>query len=130
VCERTASLLDLESFPDRRKEFPVRPLKFPVPLRREFAEKALVEPALFGARSSRSEAKTAKFPVFSLMIREFDRESATKPQFSACVCRDREEVARLWVESTSIDSLPATFSRMWDRVQSSSPSVTRHGASN
>jgi hypothetical protein len=78
VCERTASLLDPESFPDRRKEFPVRPLKFPVPLRREFAEKALAEPALFGVRSSRSEPKTAKFPVFSLMIREFDAENGSQ----------------------------------------------------
>jgi hypothetical protein len=84
VCERTGSLLDPESSLIGRKSSLFAFWKFPVRLRREFAEKVLVEPALFGVRSSRSGPKIAKFLVFTL----FNRESDRREQFvSDCITR-------------------------------------------
>jgi hypothetical protein len=45
-------------------------------LSREFAEKTQAPLGLFRRFGSKSEPKSQKFPVFSLMIRDFDAESS------------------------------------------------------
>src|SRR5208337_1198873 len=64
-------------FPDPPIKFPDNLSKFPDPLSREFREKPERRKGLFGPNSTPRRPKPRKFPVFSLMIREFDAESSS-----------------------------------------------------
>jgi hypothetical protein len=53
-------------------EFPVPLKQFPVPLNREFRQKPERRQGSFGPSLTANHPKSRKFPVFSLMIWEFD----------------------------------------------------------
>jgi hypothetical protein len=53
-------------------------LKFPVPFSREFSEKDQWWRELSDRLEAQKRPKTRKFPVFSLMIREFHAESSSQ----------------------------------------------------
>ncbi len=64
-------------FPDSRKEFPVSASNFPVNLRREFVEKPQSLPQFSRWELLSRGLVLTKFPVFSLMIREFVAETGS-----------------------------------------------------
>jgi hypothetical protein len=75
--------LGRRGFPVVRRKFPVPPKyflvrvsKFPVRLSRELRRKPEGRQGLLGCKSGLERPKSREFPVFSLMIREFDAESS------------------------------------------------------
>ena len=64
-------------FPDPEINFPDSFLKFPDSLSREFRPKPQRRQRFFGCKRASRGSKSRKFPVFSLMIREFDLESSS-----------------------------------------------------
>ncbi len=70
-------------FPDPPIEFPDNVSKFPVRLSREFRRKPQRRQGFFGRNSAPRWPKSRKFPVFSLMIREFDAESGSRQTASS-----------------------------------------------
>jgi hypothetical protein len=61
------------AFPDFLRTIPDPLNKFPVPLSREFVEKPEIDSGFFDVTSRRQRRRSAKFPVFSLLNREFGR---------------------------------------------------------
>ena len=72
-------------FPDPPIEFPDNVSKFPVRLSREFRRKPQRRQGFFGRNSAPRWPKSRKFPVFSLMIREFDAESGSHQTASSAI---------------------------------------------
>jgi hypothetical protein len=76
-----------DRFPDRapirEHRFPVIHLKFPVPISREFSEKAQTPQGIFRGENPNRGPIYAKFPVFSLMIREFAENGSQQTAPSA-----------------------------------------------
>jgi len=75
-------------FADRKRirelQFPDPRSKFPVPISRELSAKEHVSRGVLAGDEAQIGPKFAKFPVFSLLIREFD----CREQFAAdCVIR-------------------------------------------
>ena len=60
------------------KKFPVPPECFPVRLSREFRQKTERRQGLFDPNPTPNRPKSRKFPVFSLMIREFGTQRALR----------------------------------------------------
>jgi len=73
------------SFPVIPRKFPDPPIKFPDPLSREFGQKPERKQGLFSPKSASGHPKSPKFPVFSLMIREFGAESSSHQTGSSTI---------------------------------------------
>lgn len=76
ISRTNGKLPDLNAI--REFYFPDPRSKFPVPITREFCEKAHYSCVLFNAARRRNGLKSAKFPVFSLLIKEFAVESRSQ----------------------------------------------------
>ena len=85
------SPVNTRKFPDTPTKFPDNVLKFPDPLSREFGYKPERGQGFFACDPVLRRAKSGKFPVFSLMIREFDAESNSHQTASSAIFSDVEE---------------------------------------
>jgi hypothetical protein len=91
---KAVSLLFKENSLFRPRQFPVRALKFPVRLGREFRQKLQRKLGFFVREVPLRRQGSQKFPVFSLMIREFGRRERFA---SDCVIRHAVPISPLAV---------------------------------
>ena len=65
--------------PQRASNFPAKPAEFPAPLLREFGRSNCCFPPLLTSQNDSTGPDSKKFPVFSLLSREFKQGSPSPP---------------------------------------------------